>query len=1623
MSRLTASPFHKPSPFEFPQHSASIEGLPSAHPQLPTPASTSIIGGQDPHAAEYFETPSASIVDPASTSRFRRVASSIVYQNSGLRESRERTVQRSSRSFVVVLPPPSLPQDHGHLGHTLSSGPRHRLSQGLLMPLFPTMYGQLTAIAREYNFPSTTGLCLYLHYTDNGITVTPRIADDSWQMIWSHAIDPAPNAPHSALPISGKIEFDIDMRLARWYGAWMASSHREHVDVPMSVTPSAAPSIVHYREESRTTFADGDDQDTSVARPSVRHIPRKLSLIDRFDTMSARSVPRSVAARPSPPEPLPGSQNLSPIFQEDEPKTAKYDLEHRVNTWRASASVLPGAIAGAGHILLAGANLPNSPPLDTSPMRTSNDDEQNEDEYRIEDYSFSISSAGPGDYDPYSPLTWYYDPSVDLAHRAQGSVCMTPSYCTSFGPSDYTLSPHVPSLDLDRVRTPDIAHRMFEDVPPSPSVATSWGAPLSYPPSPMAHSRPPSVHLGDRQHFSRPVTPMTATSWGAPESFPPSPTTPFYVHTPDAGQRTFDLSALSEHDTPWSLVWPYHDATRHEAVAQEVEPERNSAAPWNMVWPYHANHAVVREMEAARNSAAPWNMVWPYHSNEAVAQEMGSRRSAATPWNMVWPYNADHAVAKAAGPSRGSAAPWNLVWPYHGAGVTSGQVSVTLPAVYPSLNIYPAVYPHFDLYPAASGAFTDTVYTPQARGPVTVIATGYPVFNLYPGYPANLAELYPANVSRAARASSGITTRLAPRYPSFDLYPAVYPHFDLYPAASGAFTDTVSASPARGPVTIIATGYPVFNLYPGYPANLAELYPAHAVHRAPSGISTRLAPRYPSFDLYPAVYPHIVPYPSFQHEMDALPTSHYPHFNLYPAISTLGKTSSMAPRERGPVSVLLRTAYPVLNIYPAIYPTFDLYPGMDGAGSLERTVSLQLNTAYPIFNLYPAVYPDFDLYPALPEDRWGAGARLEAGVPSTGYPNFNLYPAVSRRRQLPRTEIRSAASIPSVGYPDFDLYPAVSRPRQPPSAEHSTAKVLSAGVLSASVISAGVFLAGVLSAGYPDFDLYPAVSRSRQPARVKTAALVESVGPISVRMPPSYPMFELYPPVYPVLDIYPGFPEDCAPGSRRDSRVTIQLAPCYPIFNLYPAVYPTLEIYPALPDDCSSRRDSGVSVRLTVAYPIFNLYPAVYPCLEIYPSLPDDYSGSLPQDRSVPATYDVSSGYPHFNLYPPVGYPYFNLYPEVSKAVATQSRGVEIGAVARYPAFDLYPAVYPFFELYPGAWDGPEEMEVALRAEARYPYFNLYPAIYPHFELWPTLSSMQERRVEICVPKQSRFTSSDLHALVKNSPMNSRTIRGPSNSHQVLHLAVFPKGADVLTPSGSVPTLRAPSKTHLDLHHSVFPSGVEVFSPSGTGLKDVLNDAYTVSTDSPPPRLPSRLRSGSVLRMSLPPSPRPVGGRSPTTRAQAPPPNIPIPEVPTDAPRRTISTPMRPVSIAQAHPPNVPIPEVPTDMPRRTISTPMRPVSTMPRPSVVDRATPPKAGSLTRSVSMASRPSAAPEPSKLDRTSSVSGPRANKRDSLVLQRVRALQMNTEPTIKEDDPISSFPLPPRASVHPPRKVVS
>ena len=71
------------------------------------------------------------------------------------------------------------------------------------------MYAQLGAIAREFNFPSTTGICIYMHVNESGSLLAPRISEESWNILWGHLFEPNAPSPTSGIPICGRIEFDI----------------------------------------------------------------------------------------------------------------------------------------------------------------------------------------------------------------------------------------------------------------------------------------------------------------------------------------------------------------------------------------------------------------------------------------------------------------------------------------------------------------------------------------------------------------------------------------------------------------------------------------------------------------------------------------------------------------------------------------------------------------------------------------------------------------------------------------------------------------------------------------------------------------------------------------------------------------------------------------------------------------------------------------------------------------------------------------------------------------------------------------------------------------------------------------------------------------------------------------------------------------------------------------------------------------------------------------------------------------------------------------------------------------------------------------------------------------------
>jgi hypothetical protein len=422
----------------------------------------------------------------------------------------------------------------------------------------------------------------------------PRILEDTWPGLWKYALDPDPSAPPSRSPISGKVEFDIDMHHARWFSSWVSSLQKNIYGQTLHSTMS---SIAHSHCESRLTYREDEvqgqpqeePQATTVSPvPAPRYAPRKLALLDRHSNSSVASA--SARSFLSPEKPQPTAPVLSPIFQESEPQSARSALHSKVESWRATATSKPKLLSTTGQTSLEAPNIPNTVPIEeVIPTVT----EESDGEIHLSDYQWSISSAGPNDYEPLSPLFWDGTPSVHLMERNQGSVLLTPSTRTSFGPGETEWSP---ISSIARLPSPDLAHRMLDDCPPTPSTATSWGAPSEWPTSPLNLYRPPSVHLGDRLDFSRPVTPSTATSWGASSPLP-SPAYPRYrapsVHLADRDGSSlpatpeFAFFPREQTAQPWALSWPYRNHRLQDASPDTSKTFPPEARPWSLAWPHY----------------------------------------------------------------------------------------------------------------------------------------------------------------------------------------------------------------------------------------------------------------------------------------------------------------------------------------------------------------------------------------------------------------------------------------------------------------------------------------------------------------------------------------------------------------------------------------------------------------------------------------------------------------------------------------------------------------------------------------------------------------------------------------------------------------------------------------------------------------------------------------------------------------------------------------------------------------------------------------------------------------------------------------------------------------------------
>ncbi|KAI9466988.1 hypothetical protein BJY52DRAFT_1347928 [Lactarius psammicola] len=1064
-------------------------GRPNPNPnQLPTPpeTDTDLLAGSH-HTIDLVNAPGVADLDlnshPSMGAPFRRV-STLAYHNSPFRdrELRERTTTRQSRWLIVVVPPAWLVQEHGPFGHTLASGPPQRLAQGVLMPLLPTMYGQLTAIAREFNFPSPVGLCIYLRVVEQGFTMTPRVSDETWPTLWGHLFEArSPSTQQS--PVCGHIEFDIERRKARWLDSWLTSIRRHAVDIPISV-PS---SLSHWRGESKTTFDEKADEHSEVlpgahARGLSRHIPRKLSLVDKLDTLSITSSMANAIAGNGVANELPNS--LTTIFQEDEPKTAKKALEQRVQSWRASSSVAPTPIATTGQISFDTVHIPDKVQFGDVGVLTEVEDVEPLD---LNDFAWSVSSVGPQDHE--SLASAFSSPRVSSVHldrRVEGSVLLTPSTATSWGPKSLDYSP---VSALFRLPSPDIGRRLTEDCPPTPSTVTSWGPEeLLYSPSSPVF-RLPSPDLGRRMLEDCPPTPSTATSWG-PEELLFSPASMiFRLPSPDLGLRALDdsPSPLPANAT-WGPPAEDDDSSRTSSILTDnhVLPyfTASDRPAWTLIWPFYGNDAASCAHSTCITWGSPvedngfnstsgiltekcvfpyfttsdrpaWTLIWPFYRNDAtscahsacitwgspVEDDGFNSTSGILTWNYVFPYftASDHPA-------------WTLTWPFYVTETVSSASSSRLSKLYPAIEIYDVVYPHFELFPghicaAQEATMPDTLDSLARRTSSANLSscnstehTGCSSLDVHNGH---LSVFQPPITVGSVRLENG--------YPTLSIYPPVYPYLCIYPPCHGGLVVVRDVEPPLMKISFshseLGTQYPSFNLYPvSYPYNLMCIYPMAVLHGSPSFPPLSLADR-PPFSVS-SPQKTISACNKMDQTVDKILVTRVSdssrvesdNFNDIVDHDLLRANPSDIAEVKG-INIRLPEAYPRIHlcqshnyiipeiteseilIDAAVYPEFELYPSVS-VDETDGPITVTLLSPYPRMRIYPIVYPCFEIYPGHISNGENDGVDrfgVSSPQPPVLYPHFDLYRTGPSEDQLvlPSTK-------PSLQYPSFNLYPPVS---------------------------------------------------------------------------------------------------------------------------------------------------------------------------------------------------------------------------------------------------------------------------------------------------------------------------------------------------------------------------------------------------------------------------------------------------------------------------------------------------------------------------------------------------------------------------------------------------------------------
>ncbi|KAE8210619.1 hypothetical protein CF327_g5530 [Tilletia walkeri] len=150
----------------------------------------------------------------------------------------------SDRYFITVLPPPDFPSDSV------------AAKRGTLVPLYPSLSGQLYAIARELSLPSIGGIALYLLDDGEG-NPGPRVGDRSWNGLWKRHFEEE-EAEQMALQAHRDAQADEARRMAARSDASWSSRIKKRPGAPtadLSITGTGPRSVEANSTEPNTSVS------------------------------------------------------------------------------------------------------------------------------------------------------------------------------------------------------------------------------------------------------------------------------------------------------------------------------------------------------------------------------------------------------------------------------------------------------------------------------------------------------------------------------------------------------------------------------------------------------------------------------------------------------------------------------------------------------------------------------------------------------------------------------------------------------------------------------------------------------------------------------------------------------------------------------------------------------------------------------------------------------------------------------------------------------------------------------------------------------------------------------------------------------------------------------------------------------------------------------------------------------------------------------------------------------------------------------------------------------------------------------------------------------------------------